>query len=95
MAIPDDPGTLLRRKTTAAALTEAGYPTAPSTLASMATRGGGPPYRLYGRVPLYTWGEALAWARARLSQPIRSTSELDTPRPPDPASTATATGRFG
>lgn len=28
-----------------------------------------PPYQLYGRIPLYTWGPGLAWARARLSAP--------------------------
>jgi hypothetical protein len=77
MEIPDDPDTLLTRAATAAALTATGYPTARATLATRATRGGGPPYRRYGRVPLYRWGDALAWARSRLSPPIRSTSEAD------------------
>jgi hypothetical protein len=31
-----------------------------------ATRGGGPRYRLFGRKPLYRWGDALEWARALL-----------------------------
>jgi hypothetical protein len=44
--------TLLRRRQAAIALTEHGYPTAPATLATKASRGSGPPYRLYGRVPL-------------------------------------------
>ena len=75
--IPDDPEALLRRKAAAAALTASGYPTAPSTLASLATRGGGPKWRRYGRYPLYRWADALDWARSRLSRPVTSTSELD------------------
>ena len=43
----------------------------------MATRGGGPIYQLFGRKPLYRWGDALEWAQSRLSKPIRSTSELE------------------
>ncbi len=74
------PDTLLRRAALAAELTAAGFPTATATLATMACRGGGPPLRLYGRIPLYEWGAALAWARSRLSQPIRTTAELDSPR---------------
>ena len=70
-----DPTTLLRRKTTAKALTEAGYPVAESTLATKATRGGSPPFRKFGRTPLYEWGPTLDWARSRLSEPISSTSE--------------------
>jgi hypothetical protein len=67
--------TLLTRACTAAALTEAGFPVSPATLATKATRGGGPPYQLFGRKPLYRWGAALAWARSRLSKPVTSTSE--------------------
>ena len=70
-----DENDLLRRHALAQALTDAGYPTAPATLATKATRGGGPPFRLYGRIPLYRWGDALAWAESRLSALQRSTSE--------------------
>ena len=69
--------TLLTRDMAAAALTEAGYPVKSKTLATKATRGGGPPYRLFGVRPLYRWGDALAWAQGRLSAPRRSTSEKD------------------
>jgi hypothetical protein len=69
--------TLLRRQQTAAALIRAGYPIRPATLATMASRGGGPPYRLFGRVPLYRWGDALDWAEARTTAPRRSSSEGD------------------
>jgi hypothetical protein len=78
--IPADPDTLLRRAKNAEALTAAGYPTSPATLATLATRGGGPPYQLYGRIPLYRWGDSLAWAKARLSQPVRSSAEAELAR---------------
>jgi hypothetical protein len=71
--IPDD--ALLTRDATAAALTEAGFPTSPATLATKATRGGGPPFRRFGPRPLYTWGDALRWAETRLGPLIFSTSE--------------------
>lgn len=69
------PEQLLRRTEAAAALTAAGFPTAPATLATKATRGGGPPFTRFGRVILYRWADALAWATARTSGPYRSTSE--------------------
>jgi hypothetical protein len=71
------PNTLLRRKETAQALDAAGFPVSHTTLATKATRGGGPPFRLFGRVPLYRWGDALAWAEGRLTPPRCSTSEAD------------------
>jgi hypothetical protein len=74
-AISLNPDALLDRKRTANALTEAGYPTSSATLATKASRGGGPPYQLYGRIPLYRWGNSLAWAQSRLSDPVRNTSE--------------------
>ena len=70
-----EPDTLLRRAETAAALTEAGFPTSKATLATKAVRGGGPPFHLYGRLPLYRWSDSLAWARDRMSAPRRTTSE--------------------
>jgi hypothetical protein len=68
---------LLERDATAAALTASGYRTSPATLATKAVRGGGPPFRRYGRKPIYRWGDALEWARSRLSRRVNSTSELD------------------
>ncbi|MBN9021582.1 MAG: hypothetical protein J0H08_05710, partial [Rhizobiales bacterium] len=61
----------------AGALTAAGFPVRPKTLATKATRGGGPPFRLFGRKPLYRWGDALAWAEGRLSPLRSSTSSTD------------------
>jgi hypothetical protein len=69
-----DPDALLNREDTARALTEYGFQTAPSTLATKATRGGGPPYRLFGRKPLYRWRDVLEWAETRLSEPASSSS---------------------
>lgn len=71
--IADD--ALLDRATTADALTRSGFKTSHATLATMASRGGGPPYELWGRKPLYRWGNALAWARSRLTPPARSSNE--------------------
>jgi hypothetical protein len=75
MTIPTNPDALLRRQMTAETLTEAGYPTSEKTLATMASRGNGPPYHRYGRYPLYRWADALAWAQARLKPARSSTSE--------------------
>jgi hypothetical protein len=72
-----DANQLLTRDKAAKALTEAGYPTSPKTLATKATRGGGPPYQKFGPRPLYRWGAALAWAEGRLGPEIASTSEAD------------------
>ena len=75
LSIPDDPETLLTRDQAAAALTAAGFPVKPKTLATKASRGGGPPFRRFGTRPLYRWGDSLDWARSRLSPTMRSTSE--------------------
>jgi hypothetical protein len=75
--VPTDPETRLTRRAAAEALTSAGFPVSPETLATKATRGGGPPFQRFGRVPLYTWSDLLDWARSRLSAPMRSTSEAD------------------
>jgi hypothetical protein len=84
------PETRLRRRAVAEASTAHGYPIKEKTLATMASRGGGPPFQLWGRIPIYTWGPYLDWAEARLSEPRSSTSETDAKtrrpgRPPKPA----------
>lgn len=77
MAIPLDLEARLTRKTAAEALTEAGFPVSPETLATKASRGGGPLFQRFGRKPLYRWGDCLDWVHAQLSAPMRSTSEAD------------------
>jgi hypothetical protein len=75
-AVPiDGTDTMLTRDAVAAALKAAGFPVSAATLATKATRGGGPPYRLFGRRPLYRWGDALDWANGLLSAPAANTSE--------------------
>jgi hypothetical protein len=73
-ALSDD--ALLSRSNTATALTAVGFEISAATLATKATRGGGPPYRLFGRKPLYRWSDALEWARGRLSEPVTNTSQV-------------------
>ena len=75
--IPDNPDTLLTRDAVAVALTASGFPVTAATLATKATRGGGPESQLFSRRPLYRWGAALAWARRRLSKTVRSSAELE------------------
>jgi len=74
------PDMLLVRPRLAEELTKRGFPIAAATLRTMACRGGGPLYRTFGRTAIYRWGDALAWAEARLSAPRRSTSEADAQR---------------
>jgi hypothetical protein len=75
--VPENPDAILTRAQTGAALRAAGFPVADKSLATKASRGGGPPYRRFGARVLYRWGDALAWAESRLSPPISTTSELD------------------
>jgi hypothetical protein len=69
--------TLLTREQLADALTDRGFPTTAPTLATKASRGGGPPYAPWGRRVLYRWGDAIAWAQARLGPVRRTTTEHD------------------
>ncbi len=75
--IPVNPETLLTRAAAAVALTEAGFPVKRATLATKASRGGGPPFQHWGSKPLYRWGDLIAWAEARLKERVRSSSEAD------------------
>jgi hypothetical protein len=69
------PDALLLRDQAAKALTEEGFKTSKSTLATLAVRGGGPVFRKFGTRPLYKWADLLAWAESKTSAPRRSTSE--------------------
>jgi hypothetical protein len=60
----------------AAALSALGFPTSSKTLATLRCRGGGPPFEKYGKYVSHKWGPGKAWAEDRLSDPVRSTSEL-------------------
>jgi hypothetical protein len=67
----------LSRPELAPALTKAGFRMSPATLATKASRGGGPPMQKWGKSRVtYTWGSSLKWAKDLLGDPINSTSEL-------------------
>ena len=74
------PEALLTRSQTAEELVKAGFPVSAKTLATKASRGGGPPYSLFGPRPLYRWRDALVWAHSRMTPPRRSSSEGDSAR---------------
>ena len=52
-----------------------GIDRAPSTLAKLATLGGGPSFRRANRIPLYPPEFLDEWARSILSPPMTSTSD--------------------
>lgn len=54
-----------------------GLPCEPSWLAKLAVTGGGPIFRKAGRFPVYEVSALDSWADARLSAPMRSTSDKD------------------
>ena len=67
----------LRRKEASAYLRrEWGISRTPTTLAKLATIGGGPEFEKDGRFPLYTEDGLDAWARSQLTPPVKSTAEL-------------------
>jgi hypothetical protein len=72
-AIPAD--TKLARRQAAKALTCCGIPLSEKTLSTKASRGGGPPYQLFGKIALYTWGTLVAWTLDEMGKPARSASE--------------------
>lgn len=59
------PNDQLTRAQAAAALTASGRPITLSTLATMATRGGGPPFTTFGGKAVYRWADLDAWAANR------------------------------
>lgn len=75
MANPLSPATRLSRDEAAKALTEAGFPIKKSTLATLASRGGGPLYTVFNGRVFYEWGDALSWAQGRTSPPMATASE--------------------
>jgi hypothetical protein len=65
----------LRTPEAARALSDRGYSTAPATLAKLRCVGGGPPFVLFGRVPLYELSDLLEWAAERAGRKRTSTSD--------------------
>jgi hypothetical protein len=54
-----------------------GIPCSAKTLAKLACIGGGPVYRRFGRIPLYLIADLDAYAEAKISKPVQSTSEYE------------------
>lgn len=52
-----------------------GVPVAKATLDKLASIGGGPPMRYFGRIPVYDIDALDAWVMEKLSPPVHSTSE--------------------
>jgi hypothetical protein len=72
---------LMRRKMTAEYVREIlCQPCEETTLATQATRGGGPPFHKFGSIVLYAREDVDRWAHDRLGRAVRSTSELRQPR---------------
>lgn len=65
---------LRRREVPAYLMEKHGIPIAFATLNKMATVGGGPAMRYVGSIPLYDISDLDAWAEAKLSAPVTSTS---------------------
>ena len=71
------PERLLCRSKAAHYITDTyGIPCSPKTLAKYACIGGGPPFRLAGRFPLYPTSGLDSWAQGKIGPLVRSTSEL-------------------
>ncbi len=67
-----------RRMTRAEAagfLCERGYTVASTTLSKYAVIGGGPRYEKFGRKPLYTAADLLAWVASKTTGPRRHSSQ--------------------
>jgi hypothetical protein len=71
------PDAMFTRDKGAVALSDLGYPVTKATLATLASRGGGPLYRRFGKRVLYRWCDLVDWAEARCGAVRRSSSEAD------------------
>lgn len=56
-------------------LTNLGFKTAPSTLSKLRCVGGSPAFQSFGRKPLYTEADLLAWVAEKTSPLRRNTSD--------------------
>jgi hypothetical protein len=66
------------------ALAEMGLIVAVPTLTTWATRGGGPPFRKFGKKIVYDLAAAVAWAESRMTPAVTSSAELRRVTGPDP-----------
>jgi hypothetical protein len=85
----------LRRKAAAQYLKNVhGIPVSYSGLAKAAVRGDGPPYRLWGKIPIYDPPGLDAFAESRIGPEVRCTAEYAAPgkHPGRPGKSASSTG---
>jgi hypothetical protein len=68
-------GARLTRRQAAKALSDCGIPLSEKTLATTASRGGGPPYQRFGKIAIYTWSTLVVWALAKMGAPATNASE--------------------
>ena len=64
-----------RRGAAAYVREEHNVPCTEATLATLACRGGGPRFYLFGKIPIYNEEDLDSWVSDRLGAPVRSTSE--------------------
>ena len=74
--VPMESQTYLRRDQAAAYLQSRYGAYTTDTLAKLACVGGGPQFRKLGPFPVYLAEDLAAWAEARMSRAVSSTSEL-------------------
>jgi hypothetical protein len=70
-----DPGTFFTRPQLSDTLEECGIPLSADTLATKATRGGGPPFRIFGKSAVYQWADVVEWVRETMGEPACTTAE--------------------
>jgi hypothetical protein len=70
-----DPRKYRRREAAAYIRGKHNVPCTEATLATLASRGGGPSFYLFGRIPIYTDQGLDSWVKERMGEPVRSTSE--------------------
>ena len=63
------PSKYIRRVDAARYIKEQGLPCEVSTLAKYASMGGGPSYKKYGNVPVYTHADLDDWIESRMRSP--------------------------
>jgi hypothetical protein len=72
-----DADPMLPRREAASFLRKRGFQVAEASLATWASRGGGPRYYKFGPKAIYKPSDLLDWAEAKLSAPRCSTAEAD------------------
>jgi hypothetical protein len=70
-----DPRAFFTRYQLPGTLEACGVPMSYDTLATKATRGGGPPFRIFGKSAVYQWADVVAWVLETMGEPARTTSE--------------------